>query len=466
MRSKIFILAVCVIALIGYSQAALKVHLSFLGITRTFDFGISTIFEEEGPFAQLDLGESDASDILSDSDAVQEITERIIISVASYFAAGVMLIVTIIFSLLKKSRGVFEIIFSLLAIILHIVSSRVIQTVPELVAAELADILANRLGFFARFINPNILRIELGNGYWITLFAILLLFLHGLLRIATRMNTDFLARGIFMRKSIFLMLLVVVFGLSACYADEGAIADSDDVIISEEPPIEEEPPFEEEEPPVEEEPPFEEEEPPIEEEEPPIEEEEPPIEEESPFEEEEPPIEEEEPPIEEEEPPIEEEELPEVFTVQSQMADFIHINAAELVRNPSELSTPPEYFFYYPTIGDLNGDGTDDFAIVFYERDYLRIPEDPDVGAGHLFIVLGYPNGGFEIAYHSDRVIANGSEWMRGGRSFWGLEIGNSVMTVTHISGDDNSIYHHVESYAIIDGDLVLLREETTGRLL
>jgi hypothetical protein len=146
-------------AVFGYAQPAVNARLSFLGITRDFDFGIRTVFENN------EIADSDLYELLSENEAVQDISKRIIASVSLYFGALIFFVAAAAYSFFGKMRIV-KIILPATAIVLHIFSGRVILTVPEVVADTVTDI----LGFLARFLNAEeILTIEFAAGYWVVL---------------------------------------------------------------------------------------------------------------------------------------------------------------------------------------------------------------------------------------------------------------------------------------------------------
>ena len=180
--NKLTIIFILLIA-VGYYLPAVNVHLSFLGITQTYDFSLPSLFEEEGAFGRLNLNESDLSEILSESEVVQDISQRIIISVVFYFLSLVFFVASII--LIIKKRVVFAIAANIDALICYSISAYAILSVPEKVALALDDF----LGIFARFINTNeVLQIELASGFWITLSAMGLMLIVQLLNFFIRRN--------------------------------------------------------------------------------------------------------------------------------------------------------------------------------------------------------------------------------------------------------------------------------------
>jgi len=168
------ILALCAVAVFGFFQPAVNVHLSFFGITRTFDFSLATIFEDS-PADTLNLNDSDLSDLLDETDILADIVRRVALSVISYVLAFVLLVIMTVFAVLNKFAFA-KTVINAVALILLIVAGRAMLTVPGMVADALSDF----LGFFARLINVyEILSMTLGWGYWVSLCACIAVILLG-----------------------------------------------------------------------------------------------------------------------------------------------------------------------------------------------------------------------------------------------------------------------------------------------
>ena len=174
---RVVVFLILIIAVIGYLLPAFWVKIEFLGMSRDYDFGIYTPFKEEDSINRINFTERDINNAFSESMEIKEIGNRIIISVLLYVLALIFLVIALAVSFFIKQRGGIKIIFSSAALLLHIVSSRVLITVPDLIIVELNRILNNTLRFFAFFMSipQDIVRIEPGSGYWVTLSAMALL---------------------------------------------------------------------------------------------------------------------------------------------------------------------------------------------------------------------------------------------------------------------------------------------------
>ncbi|MCL2224958.1 MAG: hypothetical protein FWB96_08340 [Defluviitaleaceae bacterium] len=168
---KIAMLIICAIAVVGYAMPAISVHLSVLGIQETYNFRLSSAFEDGGLLSQLNLADSDLADILTENEAVRNISRRIFASVATYLLSLLFFATAILLFFTEKNKKRVPIRLALIgdALIFHIASALLIRSVPPMVARELQRL----LWFLARFINvDDILQIELATGYWVTLSAI------------------------------------------------------------------------------------------------------------------------------------------------------------------------------------------------------------------------------------------------------------------------------------------------------
>jgi len=164
----------CAVAAFGYSRPAINVNLSFLGTTRTTSFSLATIFEDsESPLDNLNVGQSDLSEMMGDDSIMEDVMGRVVLSVGAYLVSFVLLLAIFIIALFEKLRKT-KIVMLTLALSLVIVSGVTILTVPGI----MADILSARMGLLALFINVGeLLSISLGTGYWMILTALAIMLL-------------------------------------------------------------------------------------------------------------------------------------------------------------------------------------------------------------------------------------------------------------------------------------------------
>jgi len=75
----------CAVAAFGYSRPAINVNLSFLGTTRTTSFSLATIFEDsESPLDNLNVGQSDLSEMMGDDSIMEDVMGRGNLSLCSF----------------------------------------------------------------------------------------------------------------------------------------------------------------------------------------------------------------------------------------------------------------------------------------------------------------------------------------------------------------------------------------------
>ena len=164
-------ITLCVIALIGFFLPAIRteIELSILGVSRIENFSIARIFDGSNE-PLLDFGESQFSDILENSDIMEDMGGRIVFSVAAYFGTLLLLMLFLLLTSLGKLRlRRIKLIIPPLAFILYIMGGRTIQTVSDIIVESLT----NTLGFFALFIDlSRMFGIYFGSGYWLTLTAL------------------------------------------------------------------------------------------------------------------------------------------------------------------------------------------------------------------------------------------------------------------------------------------------------
>jgi len=169
-RQMLVMMLLCAVVAFGYSRPFININLSFLGTTRTTSLSLATVFEDsDSPLGNLNMGQSDLSDMAGGDSFMEDVAGRIILSVGAYLIAFVMLLAIFIITIVGKLKKV-KIAMLALASSLIIVSGAVIMTVPGVIT----DTLANRLGFLALFIDVGeLLSINLGIGFWLILTAFL-----------------------------------------------------------------------------------------------------------------------------------------------------------------------------------------------------------------------------------------------------------------------------------------------------
>jgi hypothetical protein len=162
----------CILTIIFYFQPAVHLNFYILTIERSTSFSLATLFESGDGSFRLDLADTDFSTLIPDSDVVGEIGLRLGVSVAAYGLVLLIILAVLFFTAVGKLRKC-RIFLIIPALGLYITAGRVILTVPPLANRVLHDAIDRMLGFFARFIHiPDIISIELGLGYWLTLITL------------------------------------------------------------------------------------------------------------------------------------------------------------------------------------------------------------------------------------------------------------------------------------------------------
>jgi len=184
---KFFFMALCVIALSGYMQPAVNVHLSLFDMTYDSGFSLATVFTgAENPLDSSESGKSELSELLGDIhviDIMDDAVRAVILSAALYFVTLMLLLAVLILAFWGKFKLVKAVIL-VMAFAMYVTAGLVILTVPETAIDILAGILEDMLGPLAAFVDVSeMLQIEHGIGYWITVFA-----LAGMLTAETAMN--------------------------------------------------------------------------------------------------------------------------------------------------------------------------------------------------------------------------------------------------------------------------------------
>ena len=173
-KQMFIIMILCAITAFGYTRPAINIHLSFFGETRTTSLSLATVFEDsESPLNNLNVGQSDLSDMAGGDGFMEDVMGRVVLSVVAYLATFVLLLAIFMITLFGKLKKT-KIVMLAIALILIIVSGTTILTVPEIIT----DSLTACLGFLALFINvADLLSISLGVGYWIILSTLAVMLL-------------------------------------------------------------------------------------------------------------------------------------------------------------------------------------------------------------------------------------------------------------------------------------------------
>ena len=149
------------------------------------------------------------------------------------------------------------------------------------------------------------------------------------------------------------------------------------------------------------------------------------------------------------------------------LAEALLLHHDLLPGNPRYIPLPPGHSFRALATGDLTGNGLYDIAILFtaYESYYNDAGEkvfQEGIGYRHLYILLAKAVGGFEIAWSSHNALMHTHAAGRfGDGGFMGMYIQDGVLSISQVAGSAWSV-GSTKDYAIRDGNLILIREETT----
>ena len=159
----------------AYFQPAVHLTFSILIIERTTTFSLSTLFERnESPF-NLDLTETDFSNLFTESDVMAKVGFRVVFSVFAYLAVFLLTIFVFIFCALARLPR-FHLLLISSAVLLYAAAGLVLRSVPPLANQILSDAISRLLGFFAAFINTSqVISLSYGWGYKVTLTALIFL---------------------------------------------------------------------------------------------------------------------------------------------------------------------------------------------------------------------------------------------------------------------------------------------------
>lgn len=165
----------CFIGLLGYILPFISVNINILKYSYSKDvnlFNLFSFFNRSGQAGDKQFGGlgSSLADVLGlrDNDMLTGIAVKFILSVGSYVATLLLLIIVFVCLLtgaLKKAST----IMLAVSFVLYIYSGYTISKLP----AELFDNIESKLGFLGSLLHlSDMVKISLGTGYWVTVIAI------------------------------------------------------------------------------------------------------------------------------------------------------------------------------------------------------------------------------------------------------------------------------------------------------
>ena len=167
---KIICIILCVTALIGFILPAVHIDINFLGNSSGIKISMASLFDR--PDLPIDSGNLPQIDIMRDNNIFSDISSKFISSVIAYILTFILLIVILVLTILEKLKKP-GIIITAVSCGLYIYAGYSISNLTETLIKTLQTALENTLGFFAGFINiADMIKIYLGNGYFLTLIAI------------------------------------------------------------------------------------------------------------------------------------------------------------------------------------------------------------------------------------------------------------------------------------------------------
>jgi hypothetical protein len=113
-------------------------------------------------------------------------------------------------------------------------------------------------------------------------------------------------------------------------------------------------------------------------------------------------------------------------------------------------------------MGDLNGDGIDDIAVVVEytaEIEYYQTGVEysfNQISPRHIYVLLGDENGNYAVAYKHENLIKTQSEGGRFGDAFDDMDIIDGLLHVTHLYGSAWSAFVE-KRFGYNDGQFVLV---------
>ena len=182
----ILFIALCAIALTGYSQAAIKVHFSLFDMTDSIELGLTTVLGNSGTpldilgMDDLDLNgdgldESLLSELLGEIGLLEHfeyVRGQIVLSAALYMLVLLLLLVLVAFTFLNKFKPA-KLAMSAAPVALFIMVGAVILNVQETVFNLMTSAMEDYIDYIGYIIDfSELIYIELAVGYWITLTAL------------------------------------------------------------------------------------------------------------------------------------------------------------------------------------------------------------------------------------------------------------------------------------------------------
>jgi len=170
---KIIMLSLCILCIAGFFMPAATVRLSFLGFSQETSFSLATFFENNySDSDRLDFNQSDLGNIAEGNEMLQSVIARIIFSAAAYTLSLILLLAALVLIAIGKAQQI-----RLAALIISLASFVSAGIVISTVQDVLIDTVTDMLGFLALLLNlEGMLNISLGAGYFVTLFALIVLF--------------------------------------------------------------------------------------------------------------------------------------------------------------------------------------------------------------------------------------------------------------------------------------------------
>jgi len=162
-----------VVAILGFFLPAVIIKIDMLGISEGISFRNAFSFLGE-TISQPDIPDSQTRllELIGDNDAFAEVKGTFLMSVGAYFLVGTVLLISLAFILLRKwKKRTLAISVIMLALFSYagytmLSLSKVLYTATE-----------ESLGSLAALINiSELLKVNLGIGYYITLFSLVVIF--------------------------------------------------------------------------------------------------------------------------------------------------------------------------------------------------------------------------------------------------------------------------------------------------
>ncbi|MCL2232536.1 MAG: hypothetical protein FWB99_05600 [Treponema sp.] len=179
----IIFIVLCAISLIGYSQAAIRVHFSLLDATDSIELGLTTALGNSGnPLDILGMGDLDLNGYDLDESLLSEILSEIgllehfeyvrgqtVLSAASYLLVVLLIVIIAAFTFLDKFKPA-KLAVSAAALALFFMAGTIILNVQEMLFNLLNSAMEDYIDVLMDF--SDYIYLELAAGYWITLLAL------------------------------------------------------------------------------------------------------------------------------------------------------------------------------------------------------------------------------------------------------------------------------------------------------